>query len=47
MVKNIISNCIPHEIITFEDSNPTWITHYAFGNDPPPPVAYVLNGWPL
>ena len=44
MVKNIISNYIPHETITFEDSNPPLITHYAFGNDPLPPVAYVLNG---
>ena len=32
MVKNIISNSISHET-TFEDSNPPWITHYAFGDD--------------
>ena len=32
MVKNIISNYISHET-TFEDSNPPWITHYAFGDD--------------
>ena len=32
MVKNIISNHISHET-TFEDSNPPWITHYAFGDD--------------